>query len=67
MTKLARQHHDLASVVTLVGDEVREDVRHVERQVAPDVTLRGRDAASGRQTEFEQRFDPAAAPLQRGE
>jgi hypothetical protein len=67
MTELTRQHHDLAPMVTLVGNEVREDVRHVQRQVAPDVTLRGRDVAPGRQAELEQRFDPVAAPLQRGE
>jgi hypothetical protein len=66
MTELTRQHHDLAPMVTLVRGEVREDMSHVQRQVAPDVTLRGRDVASGRQTELEQRFDPVAAPLQRG-
>jgi len=67
MTELTRQHHDLASMVTLVGSEVREHVRHVEREVAPDVTPRGWDVASGRQTELEQRFYPSAAPLQRRE
>jgi hypothetical protein len=64
MTELARQHDDLASVMPLVCDEVGEDMRDVQRQVAPDVGLRRRQMTSRSDAELEERFDPAAAPLE---
>src|SRR5687767_9215009 len=50
MTQLTRQHHDLTSMVALVRDEVGQDMRDVQRQVAPDVALRRRHVASCRAT-----------------
>jgi hypothetical protein len=41
VAQLARGHHDLPPVVTLVRHEIREDMRHVERKVAPGVGLDG--------------------------
>ena len=65
MTHLTREHHDLTAVMRLVRNEVGEDMRNVERQIAPDVGLRRRHLAPSRDPELEQRFDPFAAPLER--
>lgn len=62
MTELPRQHHDLAPVVTLVRDEVRQHMRDVERQVAPYITLRRRHTASRGDAQLKERFDARATP-----
>ena len=67
MAELARQHDDLASVMSLVRHEIREHVRYIERQVAPDVSLGRRDTASRCQAECEERLDPVTASAERGE
>ena len=64
MTELTRQHDDLASVVALMGNEIGQDMRDVQRQVAPDVSLRRRDMAARGEAEFKKRFDPPAAPFE---
>ena len=66
MAQLTRQHDDLAPVVTLVCDEIGQDVRDVEREVAPDVCLRWRHMASGGKAQVEKFFNPAAAPVESG-
>jgi hypothetical protein len=66
MTELTRQHHDLASVMALMCDEICEDMRDVQRQVAPYIALRRRHTASCSDAELEERFDPLATPLESG-
>ena len=66
MAELTGEHDDLASVMALMCDEVRQDVRDVQRQVAPDVGLRWRHMASCSDAELEQRFNPFTAPLEGG-
>jgi hypothetical protein len=66
MTCLARCNNDLTSVMPFVRHEVGENVPNVERQVAPDITLRRWDSTITRKAEIEQRLDPGAAPFQRG-
>src|SRR5204863_1617688 len=65
MTELTGQHHDLTAVVALVRDEIGENMRHVERQIAPHVRFGRWDAASSSESELEERFDPPAAPAKR--
>src|SRR5262245_5533677 len=64
MAELTRQHDDLTSMVALVRDEVREDMRHVQRQVAPDVGFRRRHMTSGGKAERKESFDTSAASIQ---
>ena len=47
-------------------DEIGEDMRDVQRQVAPYVGLRWRDLASCSDAELEERFDALATPLESG-
>lgn len=61
MTELTCHHQDLSAMMRFVRDEIREDVRNVERQVAPHVSLGWRDASSRIESEYEKRFDPFAA------
>ena len=45
MTELSRQHAELASVMSFVGDEVREEVYHVQREAWIELAdLAGRPA-----------------------
>lgn len=67
MTELPRHEDDLAAVMAFVSDEVGQDMRDVEREVAPHVGLRRRYVASRRDAELEERFDPPATPLERGQ
>src|SRR4029453_19183363 len=64
MTELARQHDDLAAMMSLVRDEVGEDMRHVQRQVAPDIAPRRRHVASIDEAELEERCDSLAASFE---
>src|SRR5262245_2443607 len=66
MPELTCQHDDLASVMALMCDEVCQDMRDVQRQVAPYVGFRRRHVASRSEAELEERFDPPAAPLKSG-
>ncbi len=66
MTELTRQHDDLASVMALMCDEVCQDMRDIQRQVAPYVGLRRRHIASRSDAQLEERFDPPATPLESG-
>ena len=66
MPELTRQHHDLASVVALMRDEVCQDMGDVQRQVAPDVGFRRRHVASCLNAEREERLDPPATAVQGG-
>ena len=66
MAELAGEHDHLASVMALMCDEVRQDVRDVQRQIAPDVGLRWRHLASCSDAELEQRFNPFTAPIESG-
>src|SRR5437868_11224187 len=66
MTELTRQHHDLAAVMPLVRDEIRENMGDIEGQVAPDVRLGSRDMSAFAQPKREERLDPSAAPAKRG-
>jgi hypothetical protein len=61
---LTRKHDDLAPVMPLVCDEVGEDMRDVQRQVAPGVGLRRRQMTSRSDAELEERFDAPATPLE---
>ena len=61
------QHDDLASMMALVCDEIRRDMRDIQRQVAPHVGLRRRYMAALSHAEFEQRFYSPAAPVECGE
>ena len=67
MAELTREHHDLPSMMALVGDEVGQDMRNVKRQVAPDVRFGRRHMASRFQAEREKIFDRAAASFESGE
>ena len=62
MAQLTRQHHDLTAMVTLMGDEIAKHMADIQRQVAPDVTLRGWDLAAILESELEQLLHCAAAP-----
>lgn len=66
MAELPGGQDDLAAVVSFVRDEVRHYVTKIKREVAPGVSLRRRDFASGGQPELKKGFHPGAAPLQRG-
>src|SRR5438105_9130066 len=65
MTKLTRQHHDLAPVMALMRDEICQNMGNVQRQVAPHIGLRRRHMASCSDTEPEERFDSCATALKR--
>src|SRR5436190_22753523 len=65
MTELTRQHDDLASMMGLMCDEICQNVRDVERQVAPHVGFRWRHATSGGDAELEERFNAFTTPLER--
>ncbi len=45
MAELARREYDLPPVVALMGDEIGEDVPHIERQVTPRIGRRWRNLA----------------------
>jgi hypothetical protein len=64
MAELTRQHDNLSPVMALVRDEIRQDMRHIQRQVAPNVGLRRRHMASGGEPELKECFDASAAPIQ---
>ena len=66
MTELAGKHYDLPAMMAFMRDEVGQDMRNVQRQVAPDVGLRRRHMASIREAELEERFNPPAAPFEGG-
>src|SRR5262249_44522161 len=58
-------HHDnLAAMMRVVGDEVAEDVPHVQLQVAPHVRLRGRNAATLTTPQLKESGNPPTAPFQ---
>jgi hypothetical protein len=61
MAKLSGQQDDLTSVVTLMSDEVRQDMPDVQGQVAPDVGLRRWHLSAVGQSEVEKRLDASAA------
>jgi len=65
MACLPGHHHDLSTVVRLVGHEVREHVADVERQVAPDIPLRRRYLPGGREPQTEKILNPLPAAFQR--
>ena len=65
MTSLARDHHDLTTVMRLVGHEIGQHVRHVKREIPPYVTIRRRDGAMCREPQLEESLDAGAAPFQR--
>ena len=65
MAKLAGGHHDLSPMMALMRYEVREHVPDIERQVAPDVALRGRKLSACIESELEKRLDTPGTPLQR--
>ena len=67
VTRLARDHYDLTTVMRLVGDEIGEHVRHVKREIPPYVTIRRRDGAICREPQLEESLDAGAAPFQRGD
>jgi len=67
MAKLPSRHHDLSPVVALMRHEIGQHVPHVQRQVAPDIGLRGGNLSACRDAEFEKFLDTPAAPLQGGE
>jgi hypothetical protein len=62
MTELARNHHDLSTVVALVRHEIGEHVSNVERQVAPYVSLRRGNLSARGNSELEECLDTAATP-----
>src|SRR5580765_8379991 len=52
-------------MVSLVGNEVREHVSDVERQISPHVSLGHWDFAFGSESELEKGLHPRTTPLQR--
>ena len=67
MTELTCHHDDLAPVMTFMCDEVRQDVRNVQRQVAPDVCLRRRQIAACSDANLEECLDTPATPIESGQ
>ena len=64
MAQLPRQHHDLASMMTFVGHEIREHVPNVEREIAPDVRRCRWDLAVPLAAEIEKARDSFTATVQ---
>ena len=64
MTELTRQHDNLSPVMSLVRDEIRENMRDIQRQVAPHVRFGPGDMASCSEAECEERLDPLTALAQ---
>jgi len=63
MAEGAGDEHDLAAVMTLMRDEIAEDVPNIQGKVAPRVGPRGRDASAVLTTELQQARDPDATAL----
>ena len=61
MTELPRDEHELPAMMRFVRDEIREHVTDVERQIAPDIARRRRDAAGVLEAEREQLTHRTAA------
>jgi len=64
-SQLARQHDDLAAMMTLVCHEVRKDVPNIERKIAPRVGTARRDRAAVITTQRQEADHSATAPVQR--
>jgi len=64
-TELPRDHDDLPTVMRFVGNEVRQDVANVQREVPPDVHFRRRHLAHVGESQHQERFDPPTATLER--
>src|SRR5262249_6290929 len=63
LARLPGDRENLAAVMALVRNEVREDVTHIQRQVAPHVPLGRRDLALGLEPQFQDGLDAVAAAL----
>lgn len=61
MAQLASEHHDLSAMMTFVRDEIRQDMPHVERKIAPAVGRRYGNRAAVREPELQQAKNAATA------
>jgi len=64
VAELARRHHDLAPVMSFVGDEIGQHVLDVEREITPRVGFRRRHVATVTVAQLQERRDAATALLQ---
>ena len=62
---MARDHHNLTTVMRFVGYEIGQHVRDVKREIPPYVVIRRRHGAICRESKLEERLDAGAAPFQR--
>ena len=64
MSGLARQHHDLPTVMRFMRDQICENVDHINGQIHP-CHSRYRNSSAAIDSELEQFDDPATAPRER--
>ena len=64
VSQLAGEHHNLAPVMTFVGNEITKHVTNIQREIAPHVSRRSGNRAPLITAELEQAQDARAAALQ---
>ena len=67
MPELTRNQHQLATMVAFVGNEIRQDVPDVQRQVPPHVAPRWRYLAASSNPQPENGFNALATEAESGQ